>query len=171
MENAGKRGKKVRQLVVLQGTHNDAEGEPVLRQAIDITLAAKGYDDAKLNLEAFLKHEGNEKLYKLEERTYRGVDVEPMGTTIRLTNKSPAGGQIQIEASPNTFLVKNSTPLHAPNKPAHGFMQDTLYYPLKKQDGALFYTWLKDNIGKAAKMTMDDLRKTWNDLGVRYDSH
>lgn len=163
MANAGKRGKKVRQLYVGTGYLPDAENDKILKDAVT-QIIHMSYDNAKLHLE---KMPG----LRVEEKELRGVDVEPMGTTINLEKKFPNGGEVRIQASPHSFQVVDSQPINSPGKPAHGFHQDTSYWPSKKQDAIIFYGWLKENTSKAGNMTMSELREVWHHLGVRYDSH
>lgn len=170
MENAGKRGKKVRELTVIAKTNDDALEDKILKQAASSILHMK-YDQAKSHLESILERDDHGSLFELHEVVYRGVDVEPMGTTLQLEKKFPDGSIVKIESSPHDFMVKSSTPINAPNKPAHGMYQDTSYWPAKKQDGIIFYGWLKDNLAAAGNMTIQDLFKVWADLGVRYNSH
>jgi hypothetical protein len=168
MTFAGKRGKTVKSLVVNPQYLQDALANKVLDQAVK-AIEGKNYAQAKAKLEELAdKYPG---LLKLEEATARGVDVEPMGTPIDLEKKFPDGTIISINSTPHEFLVKNSVVMRAPGKPADGFRQDTLYSNVKKQDGVIFYAWAKDNVSKLANMTMDDLRKTWDSLGVQYDYH
>lgn len=174
LTNAGKRGKKVRELWLKPNTQNDEFAERIIKQAVDAT-SHMSYDQAKVHLEKvraeFSGKEGKVPLFDLREEVHRGVDVEPMGTKINLENKFPDGSIVRIEASPHDFLVVSSTPIHAPDKPAHGLMQDTRYWPRNKPSGIAFYGWIKDNMSKAAKMKVQDLITVWGDLGVKWDSH
>ncbi len=173
MTNAGKRGKKVRELRLIPDTHDDDLAIRIIQQGVNSTLHMN-YDQAKAHLEqiqAKYPGAGGRGIFKLDEQTYRGVDVEPMGTKLELTNKFPDGAWLRISASPQDFHVTDSAVISAPGKPAHGFHQDTSYWPVKKQDGAVFYTWLKENLSKAAHMTIQDLRKVWDEIGVRWNSH
>jgi hypothetical protein len=168
MTNAGKRGKKVQELTLVPTTVDDTLGEKVIKHAVS-TILHLNYDGAKSYLEVILKDEKTGNLFTLHERALRGIDVEPMGTKIELENKFPDGSIVQITASPHEFHV-NSKYLFTRVDQAP-FYQDTLYWPRGKQDGILFYGWLKDNLSKAAHMTIQELKDVWHSLGVRYDSH
>lgn len=166
MTNAGKRGKAV-SIVHVRIPYDVRNGDKVLDQCVN-SVKDMNFDQAKAKLKDLQE---KYKLFKLEEKTARGVDIEPAGTKIELAKTFPDGKTIRIEATPQSFMVKSSFPISAPGKPAHGMMQDTLYTPLDKKSGAVFYAWLKDNMSKAGSMTIDELRKTWDSLGVRWDSH
>lgn len=168
MTNAGKRGKKVRELAVIAGYHNDALKDKILKQAV-ASIVHMEYDQAKSHLEKIgEKHPG---LFRLAETAMRGIDVEPMGTTFNLEKKFPDGEVVQIKSSPHEFLVKDSKPISAEGKPAHGFMQDTLYYNRGKESGIVFYAWLKENLSLGGNMNILELMKVWDSLGVKWDSH
>jgi len=165
MVNAGKRGKKVRELTVLAGHMSDQMEDILLKNAVDAILHST-YDQGKAALEKLLA-EGA--AFTLHERLLRGIDVEPTGTTLNLEKKFPNGNIVSITSSPHEFIVKDSAALGRDGKP--GFRQDTLYSCASKKDGILFYGWLKDNLAAASRMTMMELRETWDTLGVRYNYH
>jgi len=168
MVNAGKRGKKVRELAIIAGYHNDALKDKILKQAIT-SIVHMNYDQAKAHLEKIGDtHPG---LFTLSETSMRGIDVEPMGTAFNLEKKFPDGEVIAIKASPHEFLVKDSKPIRAEGKPAHGMMQDTLYWNRGKESGIVFYAWMKENLSLAGNMNILELMKVWDSLGVRFDSH
>lgn len=170
MTNAGKRGKKVRELTVIPKTFADDLSDKIIKQAVSSILHMT-YDQAKDHLEDILTREGHENLYSLNERELRGIDVEPMGTKINLEKKFPNGEIVTIESSPHEFLIVDSVLIDAEGKAAHGFRQDTTYWPVAKKDGIAFYGWLKDNLSKAANMKMMELLKVFEQLGLRYNSH
>lgn len=168
LTNAGKRGKTVKELTLIEGRLDEGLADRVLKQAVS-SIMDLAYEPAKKKLEGIAeKHPG---LFSLNERNLRGVDVEPMGTPIELQKKFPDGEVLSLKASPNDFQVRSSKPIHAPNKPAHGMMQDTSYWPRSKKDGQVFYAWVKENLAKAGTMTIVDLMKVWDTLGVKYESH
>jgi hypothetical protein len=168
MVNAGKRGKKVRELTVLPGYLKADLLDRVLKQAVT-SILHMSYDAAKAKLEKISEdHPG---LFTLSENTLRGIDVEPPGTTFNLEKKFPNGEIVRITSSPHEFRVTNSTLIDAANKPAHGFRQDTNYWSRGKESGIVFYTWLKENLSRASNMTLRDLTKTWDSLGIKWDSH
>lgn len=170
LTNAGKRGKKVKELTVIPKTHHDELSDKIIKQAVS-SILHMNYEQAKGHLESILQREGHGNLFDLHERELRGIDVEPRGTTIKLEKKFPDGAIVSIESSPHDFRVTNSAVISAPGKPAHGFRQDTSYWPKGKKDGIVFYGWIKDNLSKAANMTIQDLTKVWHELGIQYDSH
>jgi hypothetical protein len=170
MQNAGKRGKKVKELTLRPNTLNEDLCDRTIKHAVGSILHMT-YDQAKSHLEEILAREGHGTLFKLDEQELRGIDVEPRGTTINLEKKFPDGTIVRITSSPHDFLVTNSAVISAPGKAADGYRQDTLYHPRSKQDGILFYGWLQDNLSKAANMTIQELMAVWDSLGVRYDYH
>ena len=179
MTNAGKRGKKVKELTVIPTSQNDEQSQKVIKQAVS-SILHMNYDSAKAYLEDILKHLAQKNqaegvraapLFNLHEREMRGIDVEPRGTTINLKKEFPDGSIVTIESSPHNFMVKHSALINAPGKAAHGFRQDTLYWPRGKESGIIFYGWLKDNLSKAANMTIQQLRDVWDHIGVKWDSH
>jgi hypothetical protein len=173
MTNAGKRGKKVEQMHVTVG-HMASELVDGTIKSLTTDILHMNYGQVKAHVEQIMhqqKAQGIHDGFRLSEVTLRGVDVEPMGTTIEITNKFPDGGYLEIETSPHDFRVKDSTPIHAPGKPAHGLHQDTSYWPVKKPDGIAFYGWAKDNLSKLHGINIQQLINIWNQLGVHYDSH
>jgi hypothetical protein len=167
LQNAGKRGKKVKQLSVMPRTLDDAAADAVIERVADaITQQDMTYAQAVDYLEAAGKDE-----YQLEEQALRGVDVEPAGVTIQLEKKFDDGSIVRVDASPHDFHVVSSVPIVAPGKAANGYRQDTLYYPKAKADGIAFYAWLKDHVAKAASMTIQDLTKVWDSLDIAYYYH
>jgi len=170
--NAGKRGKKVRELVVTPNTRGgDARAEEVIKHLVP-TLTHMNYDQAKGKMEDLQEEldDNGKPVVELFERILRGVDVEPPGTKIELTNKFENGTILRIESSPHDFHLTNSALFGAAGeKPS--FRQDTGYWPRSKKDGILFYAWLKENMAKASKMTIQDFQKVWDQLGVTYNQH
>jgi hypothetical protein len=170
MQNAGKRGKKVRELTLIPKTLNDELSDKIVKQAVS-SISHMSYDEAKKHLEDILSRSGHENLFKLREQTRRGIDVEPAGTTIDLEKKFPDDTIVSIHASPRDFRVTNSVVIHAEGKAADGYRQDTNYWPRGRQGGIAFYGWLKDNMSKASNMTILELEALWEHLGIQYDSH
>jgi hypothetical protein len=164
LTNAGKRGKKVREMTVEAGTLDSARTDEILRRAAEHILDMD-YDQAKAALTA------PSKKLQVHERELRGIDVEPSATTFRLSKTFPDGTILSIESSPYAFQVRNSTVISAPGKAAHGLRQDTSYWPRRKKDGQIFYDWLKTHLHAGGHMTMSELRHLWDELGVQYDYH
>lgn len=180
MANAGKRGKKVRELWIRPNTNDDDRSVAIIQHAVQTTMHMT-YDEAKAHLEKVQKEHPMEPgpnhwptarpLFDLREDVHRGVDVEPMGTKINLEKKFPNGTIVKIDSSPYEFRVTNSTVISAPDKPADGMRNDTLYYSKDKIGGGAFYAWLRDNMSKASNMTIQDLQEVWRSLGIKYDFH
>lgn len=168
MTNAGKRGKKVLEMTITVDTFKRDEADGVLNKVTAAILKANDYVAAKHAVE---KLRAEDELIEIHEVTLRGVDVEPMGTTLKLEKKHPDGSIVRITSSPHDFLVNHSQEMHHPKDPSKTFRQDTLYSPVKKQDGMQFYAWLKENLAEAGKMTMMQLRQKWDQLGINYDYH
>lgn len=167
LENAGKRGKKVKQLSVMPKTLNDDQASEIISRVADVIVQQDlTYPQVVDYLEAAGKDE-----YRLEETTLRGIDVEPPGVTIHLEKKFPDGTIVTIKSSGHDFHVTHSAVIRAPGKAADGYRQDTLYWPRAKADGILFYAWLRENVAKAAEMTLPQLEKVWDKLGARVESH
>jgi len=161
MRNAGKRGKKVHDLVVVPKTR---DGGAVLQQ-ISEAILDMDYDRAKAYLASLSSD------VELHETELRGVDVEPVSTTFRLSKTFDDGSIVGIDASPHRFQVTHSTLISAPGKAAHGYRQNTNYWQVRKKDAQLFYSWLKEHLHAAGQMTMQELRKLWDEIGVKFDSH
>ena len=169
MTFAGKRGKTVKTLVVEPEYSVKPDlADRVLKQAVT-SIVGKNYAQAKAKLDELL--DKYPQLLKLSESTARGVDVEPMGTPIELERKFDDGSSLEIKATPHSFLVNHSAMMRNLHADKPGFKQDTLYSERSKKDGIVFYAWAKDNISKLAKMTIMELRETWDKLGVGYDYH
>jgi len=110
MDNAGKRGKKVRILSMIPQHVNDAHAEIVIKPAVAAILHMT-YDQAKAHLEKLLQEQeggGKVNLFSLDEHTVRGIDVEPPGTKIELQKKFPNGTIITISATSHDFHVNDS---------------------------------------------------------------
>ena len=173
MTNAGKRGKKVEVMHVTVG-HMASEMVDVALKNLTTDILHMNYGQVKAHVEKIMHQQKEQNIhdgFRLTEQTLRGIDVEPMGTTIEITNKFADGAYLEIEASPHSFRVKDSAVINAPGKAAHGFHQDTSYWPKKKEDGIAFYGWAKENLSKLNGITILDLRRIWDQLGIRWDSH
>jgi hypothetical protein len=158
----------VQKLTLIPTTMNDDLSDKVIKHAVS-TILHLNYEGAKSYLEGILKDEKTGNLFTLHEKVLRGVDVEPMGTKIELEKEFPDGSVVRITASPHEFHVTNRALF--PRENLAPFYQDTLYWSARKQDGILFYGWLKDNLSKAAHMPIQELKDVWHSLGVQYDSH
>lgn len=165
LTNAGKRGKKVDGLSIwtkrnlpfederafigrlyerLQETHTLSEA------TADIKDYMEQYPDS-LNLETFKE---------------RGIDVQPGGaTSLRLTTSTGC----RIEATPLEWSLIHTEDFRGPK--GNTFQQDTIYTNDGRKSAQLFYNWLLGNTNKISKMTIQDFRELWTDLGIDYDYH
>ena len=96
LTNAGKRGKKVREMTVQAGTLDSTRSDAVLRRAAEHILDMD-YDQAKAALTA------PSKKLQVHERQLRGIDVEPGATTFKLSKTFPNGTIVSIKSSPHAF--------------------------------------------------------------------
>lgn len=163
LTNAGKRGKKVRTLAIDLGygsTVGDREAwfdelsEGLIRQTT--------YE----GVVRYLNHmkEGEPYLnWSISEQ--RGIDVEPTGS--KLTLKTNAG--LVIESSASEFNVLNKQPLTHPQTGDPIGFQDTNYYNRGKDSANVFFTWLQSNLSQVNSLDMNDLRRVWDQLDVKYD--
>jgi hypothetical protein len=166
---AGKRGKKVR-VMNLSPTYQ-YKGKPAdwMERMSTVLPDYPGYDKIR-GLISDLLHDFPGEI-NMQEFEVRGVDVNPGGTEkIELAN---ANG-IRLTALPDNFTLVSSWKLgdgaaNDSDEPSN--QQDTLYYPVGKRDAMVFYNWLKANRLEAQKMTIEDFRKLWQGIGVKYDHH
>lgn len=176
--NAGKRGKTAREFTVIAG---DAHSSKKLGDLADAFIASHStYDEAR----AYAQSVAAKRNLSVEERTLRGIDVEPMATKINLRKQFSDGTIVSIEASPNDFHVREST---ISGKAREAFMrgepgdyagvrQDTGYWPagtpaVQRKSAQKFYAWITAHLVEASNMTVDDLRHVWKRIGVQYNYH
>jgi hypothetical protein len=179
--NAGRRGKAVREFSVIARGHDDAKSSKMLGNLADAFIVNRStYDEAR----AYAHAVAAKRNLAVEERSLRGVDVEPMATKVNLRKTFDDGTILSIEASPNDFHVRNST-LAGSARQAYqrgepgdysGVRQDTGYWPsgsqsVKRKSAQKFYAWLTAHLAEAASMTIGDVKDVWKRLGVSYDSH
>lgn len=167
LTNAGKRGKKVKQMSLGLSKLNDED--PWYDNMAKILAKVDSYDEVKRLIKDVQQDYPNE--IRMYENELRGIDVNPGGTTKLTLSHKTDGGSIEITAEPNEFLVKSTHMFEGKGENKKPFAQDTLYYSKKKESAAIFYNWLKANLSEAGKMDITDLRKLWSDLGVKYDYH
>ncbi len=162
LTNAGKRGKKVRQMSVGLRSLND--NDPWYDNMAKMLAHVQSYDEA---LRLFKDLEGDfPGQINRHETELRGIDVNPGGTTkIHLTTNTG----LQITADPLDFSVKSTVTMRGPK--GNEFNQDTLYTPVSRKDAAPFYNWLKANLSEANKMGIAEMIVLWRSLGIRYDYH
>jgi Cu/Ag efflux protein CusF len=170
LANAGKRGKKVRMMIVTPNTYSrSAEEEWLERHARRLVLqAARGYDGIK----SYFEQLDDEVEADISERQERGIDILP-GDTKKIELRWKVGdNELDMTADTLKFSVKSSVPLsHAKTGEPVG-RQDTLYWSAKKADATRFYSWLSgEGESKVQRLNITALRQLWKDLGVRYDYH
>lgn len=169
LTNAGKRGKKVREMVVMPAYAYSGDDQDWLdRQTHQFLIYARSsdpYQKSKLYIKDLMVDFPDD--IKLVETEYRGVDVEPYGEIFEF--KIPIErGSITLKSSPTDFLVKHTARMTGPR--GNGFDHDSRYRPYKKRDAILFYGWMKDNANKVKSLKdMTDLFDIWKKLGVQYD--
>ena len=172
LTNAGKRGKRVR-VMSLSPSYSYRNKPEVWMESMGKTLPDYPSYDAIKSLIKDLLHDFPGEI-NLTESEKRGVDVNPGGTE-KIHFTTPTG--ITVTALPDEFHLKSTVPLRSkrPGEPANDrpgeMFQDTLYYGAGKKDAAIFYNWLKANRAEAERMTLEDFRKLWSTIGVRYDYH
>ena len=172
LTNAGKRGKQVMVMSLSPSFTFPGKPEDWMESMSKALSDYPSYDRIKAFIKDILHdYPGEINVY---EKPVRGVDVNPGGTE-KINIKTPHG--VEITALPSDFLVRSTVALREkrPWEPANDVpgqsFQDTLYAEVSKKDAAVFYNWLKANRSEAQRMSIEDLRKLWGDLGVRYDYH
>jgi hypothetical protein len=172
---AGKRGKKVRLMNISPTYAYKGDKSGWMDRVGDAMSDYRSYDQVKGFIKDMLADFPGE--ISINEYETRGVDVNPGGSE-RISIKTPNG--IEINALPDNFGLVFSYDIpdpEDPDRPANDSAgksyrgQDTLYYPKSKKDAAVFYNWLKANRAEVQKMTIQDFRKLWDTLGVRFDYH
>lgn len=183
LTNAGKRGKKVRSLYV--GTtyafnkgKNEFGGDDqkFLDFASGLAMAAGNYDHFVAVLGDWAEeHPGQ---VNTSETMERGIDHLPAGSKTYKIQWTMGTTELELEATPLEFRVRSSVLMEPSerllrrNPNAQPFRQDTGYWPAKKADAKKFYGWLATGgEGKIKRMDINDLKKLWGQLKVRYDSH
>lgn len=174
LTNAGRRGKKVRVMSVGMAYQRGRDEQEWMDLVSKVIVHHRTYDQVKRYFDSLPDGEAD-----VSERMVRGVDVEPGGlTTIKLqTTPDASGSYVVIESKPTDWSVKSVGFIGGrEDKPGTGTRMDTLYWPAGgKRDVAqgakLFNAWLQDNLSKANRMSILELREVWRQLGIRYDSH
>jgi hypothetical protein len=167
LTNAGKRGKRVQQMNFscnYRPERLDEISESLLR--LNNYSQVETYaQEVKADQKEVL---GRPEEVRISENALRGVDVEPAGEVFNFKNPH----DLDIQVSPYDFMVNHHAPLRLKEGQKTPIYQDTLYTPDNKKDAVVFYAWVKDgNRFKLNGMTIADLRKLWDSLGVNYDSH
>lgn len=167
LTDAGKRGKSVRVMSVMTRYHKREESESWMERLSQVLIDYDDFDKIKGTIQDLMKdYPGQIEIHESKER---GIDVNPGGTTT-LSLKTNTG--LEIKAEPLEFHVKHSWPLTNPatGKP-NGSHQDTSYWGRKKKDTQEFYSWLRANLSKANRMTIEEFRQLWDSLNIDYDFH
>lgn len=170
LTNAGKRGKKVREMVVLPTYAYSGDDQDWLdqqtHQFLTYARSSDPYQKSKLYIKDLMVDFPDD--IKLVETEYRGVDVEPYGELFEFRLPLDNGGKLTIKSSPTDFLVVHTARMKGPR--GNEFDHDSRFRPRKKKDAVLFYGWMKDNSSKVKSFKgMTDLFDLWKKLGVNYD--
>lgn len=161
--NAGKRGKKVRQMSI--GLSLTKDHDPWYDNMAKMLPHMDSYDEVKRTIKDLQQQFPNE--IWLEEQELRGIDVNPGGTTpIELTTNEG----LKIYADPLSFRVTRTVEFENKDK-TNRFKQDTTYYSVARKDAGPFYNWVKANLSEANKLDIEKFRKLCDDLKIRYDFH
>lgn len=173
LTNAGKRGKKVRVMSVGLSYSYKGDKQDWLERMGGHALDYGSYDRFKAFL-SDLQHDFPGEI-EIDENQSRGIDVLPAETREIKLKWTVGRENLDLKATPLEFLV-NSSVLFAEGEGhmppgAKSFRQDTLYWARKKGDAARFYSWLSANEQQVQKMDIQDLRKLWSQIDVRYDFH
>lgn len=166
LENAGKRGKKVREMVIEPTVYYKGSHDEWMDRMSGALPEYHTYDAIKAFIKDILVDAPHE--IRIDESVVRGVDVSPGGTT-KITLQTNTG--IEITADPLDFMLNSRVMMPGPTgKPS--FALDTLYWPTnKRRDSKVFYNWLKANLAEANRMSITDFRKLFDELKIPYDSH
>lgn len=166
LTNAGKRGKKVREMTLSPSYSYPGNKEEWLENMSAYLLDHPSYDRIK----SFIKDIQRDfpKEINMDESEVRGIDVTPAQGSTVITLKTNTG--LEIKADPLDWSVKKTVKFKG--KGDSFFNQDTLYYPDRKRlDTQPFYNWLVANMPEANQMDIEGFKKLWDSLGVRWDSH
>lgn len=175
--NAGKRGKKVRQMTIaptyrFKGNHDDW-----LERMSKNLLDYSSYDGMKALINDILHDYPGE--IRLNETEVRGVDVNPAGSQkIEFGAATGPDKAIEVWAEPDDFSVTDRWKLNRParsdapmNDSGGETYHDTRYTPNSKTDAKVFYNWLRANLDEAKRMDIEGFKNLWRELKIRYDSH
>lgn len=164
---AGKRGKKVRVMTIMPSSYFEGDPDEWMDRMSKAIPEYDSYDGIKRFIADVLIDYPKEIL--LNESSERGIDVLPGGEgSQKIVIKTNTG--LLIEAAPHEFRLLKRWEIKKDDKPS-GMFQDTNYYPAGKRDAQAFYAWLRVNQAEAKGMDLEDYRKLWKDLEVRYDYH
>lgn len=175
LTNAGKRGKKVRQMSIALTHAYKGDRKQWMEHMSAEFVGYANYDRIKAFIGDILHDHPGE--IRINETEVRGVDVNPGGFEKIEFDVVDRDWSLSVVAELDDFLVVHRHRLRGPTRPDEpanddGTMfQDTTYYPSNKAGAKVFYNWLRANLNNAKGMTIDDFRKLWRELKIPYDSH
>lgn len=158
LTNAGKRGKKVRVLVLGPSSrypHNPAGWMEGMSKALP---EYRSYDAVKRFVDDLLVDFPDE--IDVREQAERGVDVTPGGFE-PLKIKTP---KVYVEADYGDFLVKNLEDQY----------NETTCIPAAKggkKSVPQFYRWVKDNMARLQRMSFYEIVEAMRKEGIRYHQY
>lgn len=169
LTDAGKRGKKVRELIIgLTYSYDGDEQAWMDTQTHEFLVYARS-SDPYMKIKSYIKDlmVDYPDDITLTEDTLRGIDVEPYGEIFEF--KIPLDkGSVTVKSSPTDFSVKHTAEMSGPR--GNTFNHDTRYHPYTKRDAVAFYGWVKDNASKLkALKNINDLRDIWKKNDIKYD--
>jgi hypothetical protein len=180
LANAGKRGKTVKVLDVSPSFMSSTKNEEWIDGAARTMIGLGSYDAIKSFAEEAARNLLAEAVnlpskIRLSETERRGVDVNAAGTE-KIQISSP---YVEITALPDSFSLLRPRRVGRADLAEGTFLagrggayyEETMYREAGKRDADLFYAWLKQNRAQAQRMTLNDFKVLWNELGVQYDSH
>lgn len=156
LTNAGKRGKKVQELVIMSKSYNGAkERLDMIGKMID---TYGSYKAIMGTLKDYMESYPDDIV--LDEYSRRGVDVTPAGfepMVIKTTH-------VFIEADYDTFRIESLDDKY--NEP-------TCIPAIKggKKSIPVFYRWVKDNESKVRSMKYHEILKEMGKLGIKYHDY
>ncbi len=172
--NAGKRGKKADQFTVQLSYAYKGDQNAWFERTSDsfVDLAQRGLPAMRAYIKDLMHDFPGE--IRVEERQIKAILVEPYGDKFEFRIPREGGGHIEVRSSPIDFVVIDRWPIRDPvsGEPTKDYM-DTGYHPIKRDDAAAFYAWVKDNHDKAKRTMnrMDLFRELWRHLAVNVRSH
>lgn len=163
LANAGKRGKKVRQMS-LAPSHIYRRNTPEawLEQMAKVLLDYPSYDAIVALISDLLVDFPGE--IRMTERLTRGVDVLPAGT-VKLSLTTDTG--LEITATPAEFRVLHRAYFGKEQE----LCQETFYRDANKRAAKAFYGWLKTHLSTVNGMGIGELRAALSAEGIAYDYH
>ena len=154
LENAGRRGKKVRSLIL----YNFPPTFPTESVAAEFIIEAKkGVDFGKM--QQVLEEQREIFDCKSDYQEYRGVDIMPAGfQPLRIR-----GDKVYVEADFNDFTVRDDDSANLSTCiPAITGGRKSI---------PAFYRWVKDNQGKIKNMSYTEVLHEMNALGIQYHTY